>query len=224
MNDLMKRITELEKELSFNTDNLVLLQTVYALNNCLEMKDKFIAEHQKRVAVLAVKIAEKLNYKLKGIQGIYLAALIHDIGKLSIPSEILEKAQMLTDEEMSKLRNHPVLAYDIIANIEYPWPIKDIIIQHHELLDGTGYPYGISSKDILQESRIITVADTAEAVCTIRPFKGTYGAKEAVKELKKGKSVKYDKAVTEACISILEGNCFTWETAIPRHRLYKTSN
>ena len=224
MDDLIKKINELEKELSLNTHNLVLLQTVYALNNCLEKKDSFIAEHQKRVAVLAVKIAEKLNYDLKKIQGVYLAALIHDIGKLGISSYILEKAQHLTEEEESILREHPAIAFDIISDIEYPWAIKDFIVQHHELLDGSGYPKGLSGKAILKESRIITVADMAEAICTLRPYKETYGVKEAVEELEKGKSIKYDKAVCEACISILEDRSFTWENAIPQHRLYKISN
>ena len=220
MDDLIKKINELEKELSLNTHNLILLQTVYALNSCLEKKDPFIAEHQKRVAVLAVKIAEKLNYDLKKIQGVYLAALIHDIGKLDVPSEILNKAQHLSEEENNVLRKHPVIAYDMISDIEYPWPVKDIIVQHHELLDGSGYPYGLSAKDILEESRILTVADVSEAICTIRPYKEAYGVKEAIQELNNGKGTKYDKTVADACIEIIKGKSFSWETAIPRHRLY----
>ena len=220
MKNLTKRISEFEKELSQDTQKIVLLQTVFALNSCLDREEHTIAEHQKRVAVLVVKIAEKLNYSLDKIHGVYLAALIHDIGKLNISSEILNKAQHLSKEENNALRKHPVIAYNMISDIEYPWPVKDIIVQHHELLDGSGYPYGLSAKDILEESRILTVADVSEAICTIRPYKEAYGVKEAIKELNIGKETKYDKTAANVCIEIIKDKSFSWETAIPRHRLY----
>jgi putative nucleotidyltransferase with HDIG domain len=220
MNNLTKRISELEKELSQDTQKIVLLQTVFALNSCLDKDDHTIAEHQKRVAVLAVKIAEKLNYSLDKIHGVYLAALIHDIGKLYVPSEVLNKPQHLSGEEKDIIRKHPTTAYDIVSDIEFTWPVKDIIIQHHELLDGSGYPHGLSGKEILDESKILTVADITEAVCSLRSYKESYGVKEAIQELNEGKGTKYDKTIVEACIEIVEDRSFSWTTAIPRHRLY----
>lgn len=138
------------------------------------------------------------------IDGLRIAGLIHDLGKVTIPAEILSKPGKLTETEFSIIKNHPQVAFDIIKKIDFPWPVSDIVLQHHEYLNGTGYPRGLKEKDILIEARILTVADVVEAMASHRPYRPALGIDKALDEIKFGKGTRFDAAVVDACLAVFE--------------------
>lgn len=137
-----------------------------------------------------------------------MAASIHDLGKMSAPAEILVKPNRLTDVEFSFIKSHPQVGYDILKEIEFAWPIAQIVYQHHERMDGSGYPLGISDEEILLEARIIAVADTVEAMSSHRPYRPSLGPEEAIKEISERRGTMYDPQVVDACLSLLRNNEF----------------
>jgi putative two-component system response regulator len=145
------------------------------LGTASEARDPYTAGHQKRVANLARAIATEMKLPHDKIEAIRMAAAIHDIGKISVPSEILCKPSMLTNLEFSFIKNHPEYSYEIIKDVESPWPLADIVRQHHERIDGSGYPQGLKNKDILIEARILAVADVVEAMMSYRPLQTGIG-------------------------------------------------
>jgi putative nucleotidyltransferase with HDIG domain len=164
-----------------------------------EIRDSYTAGHQRRVADLACAIANQLRLDEHATQGLRAAALLHDIGKLSVPASILAKPGRLTDAEVALVREHPKVAYDILKTIESPWPLADIVLQHHERLDGSGYPLGVVGEAIRMEARILAVADVAEAMCSHRPYRASLGLDAALDELGKGSGELYDPDVVVAC-------------------------
>jgi HD-GYP domain-containing protein (c-di-GMP phosphodiesterase class II) len=136
------------------------------------------------------------------IDGLRIAGLIHDLGKVTIPAEILSKPGKLTETEFSIIKNHPQVAYDILRKIDFPWPVADIVLQHHEYLNGSGYPQGLKEKDILFEARILTVADIVEAMASHRPYRPALGIDRALDEVKFGKGTRFDATVVDACLAI----------------------
>ena len=141
--------------------------TVRAISDMVEIRDPYIAGHQKRVAQLSCAIAEEMGYSQERINGLRIAGLLHDIGKIYLPQEILWKPHQLTDIEFNMIKNHPEVGYQILNHIHFPWPVNKIILQHHEKIDGSGYPKGLTGKDILLEAKILAVADTIEALSLI---------------------------------------------------------
>jgi len=170
----------------------------------LEVRDPYTAGHQRRVAELAVAIAKELNMSKDQIDQIYMAGVIHDIGKIAVPSEILSKPTRLTEFEFGIVKSHPKVAYDLLKNIEFPWPIDQIIYQHHEKIDGSGYPQGLKGDEISIEARIISIADVVEAIASHRPYRPSLGVKTALDEISNNKQIKYDQKVVEACIRIIK--------------------
>jgi putative nucleotidyltransferase with HDIG domain len=144
---------------------------VYAMANTVEIRDPYTANHQRRVANLAYAIASEIGLGREQREAVKVAAIIHDLGKISIPAEILSKPSRLTENEFNLIKEHPQRAYEIITEIEFPWDIANIIKQHHEKLDGSGYPLGLRGDNILPESRVITVADVVEAMASHRPYR-----------------------------------------------------
>jgi putative nucleotidyltransferase with HDIG domain len=176
--------------------------TVQALASALESRDAYTAGHQRRVAELAEAIAVHLGLPDDRVRGIFLAATLHDIGKIQVPAQILSKPGPLTDVEMAIIRTHPEAGYQILKNVEFPWPIATMVLQHHERLDGSGYPDGLRGQEIPLESRILAVADAVEARTSYRPYRPARDEGEMWKELTGRLSGEFDQAVVAACRAV----------------------
>jgi PAS domain S-box-containing protein len=184
--------------------------SIKAIADTVEMRDSYTAGHQRRVGQLAVTIARELGLPEETIHGIELAASIHDLGKISVPAEILAKPSKLTAIELLLLQNHAQAGFDILKDIKFPWPIASMVLQHHERQDGSGYPQGLKGEQILLESRIMAVADVVEAMASHRPYRAALGIDSALKEIERGRGTVYDAAVVDACIRIFSEKRFAW--------------
>lgn len=182
--------------------------TIQVLVSALESRDPYTAGHQSRCADLACSIAMEMGLDQNKIEGIRLAGSIHDIGKLSIPSEILTKPAKLTSLEFSLVQEHPLSGFETLKDIESPWPLAEIVYQHHERVNGTGYPNNLKGDDILIESRILAVADVVEAIASHRPYRPSLGIKAALEEIEKNKGVLYDVAVADACLKLFRNKVY----------------
>jgi HD-GYP domain-containing protein (c-di-GMP phosphodiesterase class II) len=175
-------------------------QVVSAMVKTMEVRDPYTAGHQARVSRICVEIAAAMGFSVSRIKGIELAASIHDIGKLAIPNELLSKPGRLNPAEFEMIKTHSMVGYDIIKDIEFPWPIATMILQHHERANGSGYPYGLNGLDIMLEARILSVADVIEAMSSNRPYRAALGIEIAIEEITKNKNVLYDGNVVDACL------------------------
>jgi putative nucleotidyltransferase with HDIG domain len=184
------------------------------------MKDPYTAGHQKRVSELAFKIAEGLGLGEHEREGILMASLIHDIGKISIPSEILSKPGRLSDIEYDLIKTHSQKGFDILKEIEFPWPIAKIVLQHHERLDGSGYPDGVRGDHILFTSRILTVADVMEAISSHRPYRAALGVSKGVEHLQQYSGIYYDPEVVQQCVHLFQEENFQFKTQGLQARSY----
>jgi putative nucleotidyltransferase with HDIG domain len=184
--------------------------TFRAMSLTLEMRDPYMAGHQHRVACLAVTIAQEMNLPWEKIEGIRFAAIIHDIGKISAPAEIMVKPSRLTKSEMQLIKDHPRVGYEMVKDISFPWPVAHIILQHHERLDGSGYPEGLMGDAILLEARILAVADVVEALCSLRPYRPALGIEKGLEEIRKGRGLRYDTRVVDACTRLFREGRFSF--------------
>jgi len=187
---------------------MVLTKTIEALSLTVEKRDSYTAGHQKRVAKLALAIAEKMELSPLVSKGIKLGALIHDIGKAGVPLEILNRPMKLTPEEYALVKTHPQNGYDIVKEIDFLWPIKKIILNHHERLNGSGYPNGLKGEEISIECRIVMVADVVEAMTALRPYRYALPLEVAFDEIRKGAGILYDSDVVDVCIKLFEKDRF----------------
>jgi PAS domain S-box-containing protein len=185
--------------------------TIRVLIQAIESRDPYTAGHQRRVADLARSIAEEIHLTSEQIEGIRIAASIHDIGKISIPSEILSKPTRLSDIEMQLVREHAKNGYEILKDIESQWPIAEIVHQHHERMDGSGYPQGLAGEDILIEARILSVADVVEAMASHRPYRPALGIDAALDEIEKNKDILYDEQIVDACLKLFREGRFSFD-------------
>jgi PAS domain S-box-containing protein len=191
---------ELERTLLKLRKNLI--GTIKAMSLVTETRDPYTAGHQKRVSDLARNIAQEMNLSDDTIDSIRMAGSIHDIGKLSVPAEILSKPTKLSDMEFALIKVHPQAGYDILKGAELPYPVAEICHQHHERLDGKGYPQGLKGEEILLEARIVTVADVVEAISSHRPYRPALGIDMALEEIEKNKDIFYDSRAVDACIKL----------------------
>jgi len=185
--------------------------TVGAIASTIEMRDPYTAGHQRRVAKLAARIAGEMGLAEDQTRGIFLAGLIHDVGKINVPSEILGKPGALSPLEIQFIRTHPQAGYDIVRGVEFPWPIAEAILQHHERLDGSGYPKGLAAEAIILEARILAVADVTEAITAHRPYRPATGLQAALAEIAAGKGRLYDPAAVDACIDLFRNKEFAFQ-------------
>ncbi|MDD5712116.1 MAG: PAS domain S-box protein [Smithellaceae bacterium] len=194
-----------------NLDRLhkALLAIVSAVATTVERRDPYTAGHQRRVADLAHSIATELNLTPEKIEGIRIAASIHDIGKISVPSEILSRPSKLAPMEFELIKTHAEAGYDILKGIEFPWPIARMVLEHHERIDGSGYPHGLKGDDILLESKVIAVADVVEAIASHRPYRAALGIETALEEITKNKGTLYNPAVVDACLKLFGEKGYT---------------
>jgi PAS domain S-box-containing protein len=186
-------------------------QAIEALAGTVELRDPYTAGHQRRVSRLACAIAHKLGMPESQIAGLQLASAVHDIGKVLVPAEILAKPGKLTDIEYQMIQQHAEAGYDILKGVEFPWPVAQIILQHHERLDGSGYPRGLARDAILQEAKVLTVADVLDAMMTRRPYREGLGLEAALREIETGKGKLYDPAAVDACVSLFRQKAFSFE-------------
>jgi len=194
----------MEGELEQSYENLRrgLNATINVLVAAVEMRDPYTAGHQKHVANLARAIATEMGIPKEKIEGIRMAGTIHDIGKISVPPELLSKPGSLKDIEFGMIKLHPQVGYDILKNIEFPWPVALIVLQHHERMDGSGYPQGLSGEEICLEARIMAVADVVDAMSSHRPYRPAIGIEKALKEISQNKGTLYDPEAVDACVRL----------------------
>jgi len=194
--------------------------TFRALSMTLDLRDPFMAGHQHRVASLAVAIAQEMNLTGDKVEGLRFAGIIHDIGKIASPVEILSKPGRLSKSEFQLVKDHPRIGYEMVKDIAFPWPVAHIILQHHERLDGSGYPEGLVGDAILQEARILAVADVVEAVCSLRPYREALGLEKGLEEIRKGRGIRYDTRVVDACMKLFREGRFAFkvETETPLYQ------
>ena len=207
--EIENKLKEKEERLRKNLE-----EAINALMLAVEMKDPFTAGHQQGVTELACAIAEEMSLEKELIEGLRLAALIHDIGKIQIPAEILIKPHLLSETEFHMIQMHPQIGYDMLKSMEFSYPVAQIILQHHERIDGSGYPSGLSHRKILLEARILAVADVVEAMSSPRPYRPAYEIKTALMNIKKYKGILYDPEVVDACLGLFYEKGFSFEYRI----------
>lgn len=176
--------------------------TIQAITLTVEMRDPYTAGHQRRVSDLARAIADRLDFSTEKIDAIRMAASIHDLGKISIPSEILSKPGKLNETEYTLVKTHPQVGNNILKQIEFPWPIAQIILQHHERINGSGYPQKLKDRQIMIEARILGVADVVEAMVSHRPYRTAIGLDKALEEIRRNRGSLYDPEIVDICLSL----------------------
>ena len=194
-----------EKEITQERLSTALRATIEAMSKTMEWRDPYTAGHQKRVASISMAIGRQLGWDNERIQALYMAAMVHDIGKMAVPSDILTKPSRLTDLEMQMVQGHVEAGYQILKDIPFPWPIADMVYQHHERLDGSGYPNKLKDEQICEEARVLAVADTIEAMATHRPYRPARGLVAAMEEIKAEAGEKLDSKVVDAAFELLAG-------------------
>jgi PAS domain S-box-containing protein/putative nucleotidyltransferase with HDIG domain len=197
-----RKKSEAELDNSFKRLRVALGGTIQALAVAVETRDPYTAGHQKRVADLSRAIATEMGLDFNRTDGIRMAGVIHDLGKMAIPAEILSKPSRLSEIEYKLIKTHSRAGYDILKDIEFPWPIAQIVLQHHERLNGSGYPAGLKGEEILMEARIIAVADVVEAIASYRPYRPALGTEIALGEISQNKGIFYDPAAVDACLRL----------------------
>jgi PAS domain S-box-containing protein/putative nucleotidyltransferase with HDIG domain len=184
--------------------------TVLAVANTVEMRDPYTAGHQRQVAQLAGAIAQEMGFSPQRVEGMRVLGCLHDIGKIAIPAEILSKPGRLSRMEFTLIKDHPRVGYEIIKDIEFPFPLAEGILQHHERLNGSGYPQGISGPDIILEARILGVADVVEAMASHRPYRRALGIDRALEEISRNRGILYDHEVVDICLTLFHEKGFSF--------------
>jgi PAS domain S-box-containing protein/putative nucleotidyltransferase with HDIG domain len=182
--------------------------TVQVIAHVVESRDAYTAGHQRRVADLARSIASEMQLPSHIVEGIRVAGVIHDIGKISVPAEILSKPGELRRKEFELIKDHPQTGYEILKDVEFPWPVAEIVLQHHERMDGSGYPRGLRRDEILLEARIIAVSDVVEAIASHRPYRPARGIDVALEEIEKNRGILYDPDVVDACVRLFKEKAY----------------
>ncbi len=222
---LMAEITERKRAEDALQQSYVKLRralegTVNVLVSAIEMRDPYTAGHQRRVTQLAGAIAKEMGTfvldEVQGlpdeqIEGLRMAGLIHDLGKISIPAEVLSKPGKLNDLQWGMIKTHPQTSYDVLKGAEFPWPVAEIVLQHHERLDGSGYPAGLSGEEIMLEARILAVADVVEAMSSHRPYRPALGIDKALEEISQNRGALYDAEVVDVCLKLFAEKGFEFE-------------
>jgi len=208
-------ISQLQESRAESVRNLNRLQkllrnTIEALSGTMELRDPYTTGHQKKVSRLATAVARELGVGQLAIDGIYMAAIVHDLGKVGVPTEILTKPTVLDENEFAIIKTHSRIGYDILKNIDFPWPVAQAVLEHHERINGSGYPAGLREDVICFEAKIIAVADVVEAIASDRPYRPGLGLDKALEEIEKNKGTLFDPLSVEACIRLCREKGFTF--------------
>jgi PAS domain S-box-containing protein/putative nucleotidyltransferase with HDIG domain len=206
-----RKRAEIELKESWEKLHQALEGTIQAMALTIEIRDPYTAGHQRRVSKLSCAIARELGMPEDQVEGIRVAGDIHDIGKIYVPAEILSKPGQITAIEYGIIKTHPQVGFDILKTIKFPWPVALIVLQHHERLDGSGYPLGLVGDQILKEARILTVADIVEAMSSHRPYRPAQGIGKALEEVVHNKGIFYDTDVVEACVKLFQEKDFRFD-------------
>jgi len=206
---VLRDITEIKSiKFELKKSQLQLIQSfkgiAQAMGKMVEQRDPYTAGHAEGVSRLAVAIGHQMSMDEDTIEGLRVCGLLHDVGKISVPAEILTKPTMLTDLEFAMVKHHSCTGYEILKNINFPWPVATVTLQHHERLDSSGYPDGLKGEQIIKESRILSVADVVDAMTNHRPYRPALGLGAAIDEIKKGRRIIYDHEVVDACLEVIE--------------------
>jgi putative two-component system response regulator len=185
--------------------------SICSMAQMVEIRDPYTAGHQQRVALLACAIAEKMGLSAHIIEGIRIAGTLHDVGKIRIPVSILSRAGQLLEAEHEVIKIHPQISFEILKNIPFPWPVAQMVFQHHERLDGSGYPLGLKGDEILLESRILAVADVTEAKSSFRPYRPALGIEVALEEIRNGRGSLYDADAVDICVDLFTNQKFAFD-------------
>jgi len=203
-----RKQAEEELQLSLKQLRKSLEGIVYAMVKMVETRDPYTAGHQRRVADLSVAIAREMNLPADQIEGIDMAGIVHDIGKISVPSEILSSPAKLTNIQFEMIKTHAQVGYDIMEDIEFPWSVARIALQHHERLNGSGYPNGLKGDEILLEAKILAVADVVEAMASHRPYRPALGMDKALEEISSKRGTFFEPKIVDACLRIIKEKGF----------------
>lgn len=197
-------------------ERTVLRQSIEAIVRTLELRDPYTSGHQARVADLAVAMGTRLGLSDTRIEGLRYGALLHDLGKIAVPGELLSRPDRLDDLEMAMIRHHAQRGYEVLRHLDVPWPLADIARHHHERLDGSGYPEGLAGDAISPEARIVGVADVVEAMTSHRPYRAALGLDAALAEVRAGAGTRYDAAIVAACLACFaDGFAFEGTHGVP---------
>ena len=206
-----RKMAEDELKRSFEQQKIAMEGTVRAIAYTIETRDPYTAGHQRRVTRLACAIGEEMGLSKDKIEGLRMSGELHDIGKIHVPAEILSKPGQISEAEYTIIKTHSQVGHDILKTIEFPWPVARIVLQHHERTDGSGYPFGLTGKDILLEAKILAVADVLEAMATHRPYRPALSIEEALEEISNNKGILYDSKVVDSCLKLFKEKKFKLE-------------
>ena len=206
-----RKTTEEQLKESFKKLQKTMEDSIYSISLVTEARDAYTAGHQQKVSKLAVALAKEMGFPKDKVEGIKIAALIHDVGKINLPAEILSKPGKLSEIEFNLIKNHSQTGYDILKKVDFLWPIARIVLQHHEKINGSGYPRGLKGDEILLEAKIICVADVVEAMSYHRPYRPALGINKALEEISKNKGILYDQEVVDVCLELFKEKDFKFE-------------
>jgi putative nucleotidyltransferase with HDIG domain len=221
--DLQDIVDERTQELRIALESLqdsqqkytnVLEETIQAISMTIEKRDPYTAGHQWRVSLMSAEIAKEMGMDANIIEGLRLGAMVHDIGKIYVPVDILTRPGRLSEIEFSLIKIHTQVGSDIMRQVHFPWPVADMILQHHERMDGSGYPHGLKGDEILPEARVIAVADVLEAMASHRPYRPAMELDTALAEIRRGAGTLYDAEVAAACLRLFEERGYSMPKAI----------
>ena len=212
--DQERQRAEAEVQHSLEKLHKALDGTVLAVANTMEMRDPYTAGHQRQVARLAGAIAQEMGFSAERVEGMRVLGCLHDIGKIAIPAEILSKPGRLSPMEFTLIKDHPRVGYEIIKDIDFPFPLAEGILQHHERLNGSGYPQGLSGRDIILEARILGVADVVEAMASHRPYRRSLGIDQALEEISRNRGILYDPEVVDICLNLFHEKKFSFSNQL----------
>ena len=202
-----------ERDKALKSHKEALLNTINAFVTTMRKRDPYTAGHQQRVTELAVAIGKKMGLDENRIEGLRIGAMIHDIGKINVPGEILNRPGKITRHEFEIIKPHSQLGHEIIQGLNFPWPVDKMILQHHERIDGTGYPKGLKGEEIITEAKIIAVADVVEAISSHRPYRVALGIQAALAEVKNRKGSSFDSQIVDICVELFDKQEFHWENS-----------
>jgi putative two-component system response regulator len=207
------QLCQLTKKLKKNSEKLrkSVDEIVQAMAIIVETRDSYTAGHQRRVAELSRAIAQEMGLPKERIDGLYMAAQIHDLGKIKVPAEILNKPSKLSEIEFRLVKTHAEAGYDILKNVDFPWPVARMVHEHHERVNGSGYPNGLTGENILPESHILVIADVVEAISSFRPHRPSNGVEAALDEIENNQGILYESATVQASLRLFRDKDFKFD-------------
>lgn len=203
----------IEEELKHSYEKLqkFIEGTAHIITKIVEIRDPYTKGHQQRVSQLATAIAREMKLPQDKIEGVRFASLVHDVGKINLPTEIVSKPSKLVEVEFNLIKNHPEIGYDILKKVDFPWPIAEIVFQHQEKIDGSGYPRGLKGDEILIEAKILGVANVVEAMSSYKSYRPALSIDESLAEISKYKNILFDPEVVDTCIKIFKEKGFKFK-------------